>query len=492
MRKLREKDTSIEKIVILTLCAGLVLLFVCSAFYVVYSMDDICFMWLSQQAIDNHPQMNRFMAELTNVRDYYMGWQGTFLVNGLVFYVFLLKDAGMWAFHLLIALVIVFFFAGLFFAQRQMSILLCAKNPTTFAGILFLLVMLGGMNSVSPDEFFFWITGAVAYVIPMAVALWGMAFMLRYTYQKQKRDAVLAGILGFIACGGTLVLAAFVNAVYLFLCLVMKKRHAQKRDYLPFLAAFLGALTNSLAPGNFVHHAANSSGSYPILSVAVSTLLSVAERVLVLIREDYLVAAVSCLILFMVFRRPLCLETKVHPIKMWLYILFVIYIMIFPNNLGYGGSYFPDRVAYMVDIVLSMLVLWGIAYTTQFLLNRHKNLMDQKENENTKKSLSDKKRRKMAYTFTFIIAIDFILVGLRSGSIYKMTKELLKGQMKEYYVAAQEIYAELENTSEETVVLHMNMPDISTLKKVEIYGDPSNWVNNAYAMYYGKKSIRTE
>jgi len=155
-------------------------------------------------------------------------------------------------------MVSLFLFCVWFFISSVNKYLLKLRRLELF--VLYTIIVAAMLATIaSPEEFFYWYAGAVAYCVPLCLYLLSAGLYVRYLHAKRIRWLCLAGL--------SVLLVLQVGAVETQLMLTMATLaglnlyHLVKRRRLDPAAAFLLALglvfslVSVLAPGNFVRKA---------------------------------------------------------------------------------------------------------------------------------------------------------------------------------------------------------------------------------------------
>lgn len=168
-----KKRKAFVSVLLILAVAAIVGMYLYCCFFVFYAQDDVCFFLELKQSMDKFPSFNYLRNVAMKAFDYYFTWQGNYLENFVVFSLTGFYRMGIRSFQLVLAAIVCAFFMGLTFLQYEIAHSLNVKHTTCVTLLLVLLVMLTGMNNISPADFFFWISGAVAYALPVSLAFFG-------------------------------------------------------------------------------------------------------------------------------------------------------------------------------------------------------------------------------------------------------------------------------------------------------------------------------
>lgn len=481
-------------IVVMAVSAAMVILFLLPVRYICYSADDFGFMGLSQSVIDQNPGLSVIRVELHNAKYYYLGWQGTYTENVIVFFLMQLQHLGIHAFQALCAADIILFLSGVFFFIKATVSSGNASSGILLSGILFLLIVAAGFSYTTPDEVFYWIDGSIAYAIPFGVGMFGIGEYERFLITGKKRHAFLSAVLGFIGCGGKLVLAAFLNAVYLFLMLnyihdEKVKRNSVRKSMaaswksgtvIPFLTVFAGALVNSLAPGNFIRHNTEDPRGFIPGVMLGNTLQYTLREYRNMFISGYLPAVCAAVVLIVLMTSLVSIKTSVHPFWIILYAFFTVYISIFPYAAGYSefDNFLSNRVALTIDVFIAITTVYAVLYLVQWLKYRFWHLH----------AAFPYRKFLLSTGITAVFLINIFIVG-NAAVFPSLIRELADGTMKAHYQISMEILNEIAESPEQDVIIVKHVPESLILKDIDITDNPDYWANEGVAGFYGKDSI---
>ena len=198
---------------------------------------------------------SRFIAALHGMVGFYKSWQGTFLFNFLVYFCVPYGRGGLPLLHVFMIAVAGLFIFSLWFFLRQ---IINNRNIRLFLWLVLMIVMFCLSGTENNVELFLWYTGACNYTIELALSFIAAGLLAKaFTGEKIKiLYIVVASVLGFLACGGSLNITAFNCALLLIETLIfLQQDKKRKLVVIPFLSAFAGAIVNVVAPGNYVRFA---------------------------------------------------------------------------------------------------------------------------------------------------------------------------------------------------------------------------------------------
>lgn len=436
-----------------------------------------------------------FVASLLYVQDLYMDWQGTFFAMFLQAFFSPINNFGLPQLRAVMVGNTLFFFAsllallwvGLSFFQVETDYFSRETEAENRKLVPLRLVMLtvfavAVVNADVYSEIWFWYSGAVAYSMPFSVLLVGVTLFLlinkEETGARRKIGyAVCAGVLFFLASGGSLAVAGAgcYTALILTVAFFLLSRKISAYNLAVFAAGVAGALINAAAPGNFSRHDETAGAGLHFGQAIGNTARMFAEETGRLFRETVFGLLFLLMIaagLYLAGRCRIALKEYGVVTVLGLAAGLVAY---FPVTLGYGAYNLPNRCAFIVDTVL-VISLLNLALYAGVCLQRLCGVSAD--------------RRNMAFLlYVFLAAVVVSPLSLEEMPLYRVARFVHNGSYREYYEKCVEIYDYLETCPEEDVVLEM--PDyIEDFECFYFDTDADGWVNKGIAQYYGKKSVR--
>lgn len=353
------------------------------------------------------------------------------------------------------------------------------------AGAVVLFALFG---SVAYYEVFFWYSGSTSYGFPFSMLVLGLIFLLRYYRLKEKKYARLSKILGFLACGGTLMIAG--AGCYLSLLIVLynslKNKKVDKKGWSIFVWWVIGALINVAGPGNYKRKSTYGTGLQIGAAVKNSVLICI-RNFKSLVKQGYLFeVAVIFLIMGIVIgtvfikgsidrrSRVLSLVTAtLSPVASW--------FACFPATLGYNAEWGLNN---RCDFVLNNVIVGTILFATVVV--------------GIELAVMAGRASRLAIPVLVVAAVIGSIVLPQSvidNKYSEITRQLVNGEIQEYYTTCVNFFDMLESFPEGTdVKLSMNDMPKPVDNTMDIYyyeapSDPENWMNKALAEYYGLNSF---
>ena len=350
---------------------------------------------------------------------------------------------------------------------------------------VFSIILFSVLDADVFTEIFFWYSGAVSYSIPFSAALLAiLCFLLSnndsYSDKKRTALAVMAAVLGFLASGGSLAVSGTgcYALVLLTVGLYLVTRKISVRNIMITAAAIVGALVNTIAPGNFSRHTYNSGGdshAWRLLQSvkwAVKTVWGETGR---LTKETMFGVMLLAMILIGIRLSKKLGNTLPSYGMISVLALAAGYVTAFPVALGYGGPEFPNRCYFILDIVL-VLSLLNFALFIGVCLDRWAGLCENRS----------------ALAVLYVVLFAAVLLApetLSDSALIAVAESEHNGSYADYYKRCIEIYDYLEQCTEDDVVVDVPAY-IENFECFYLDEDPEGWVNVGMAEYYHKNSVR--
>ncbi|MCQ2548497.1 MAG: DUF6056 family protein [Lachnospiraceae bacterium] len=447
--------------------------FIMESSYTVLVGDDF---WYNQPSLIE-VGIGKYLLHAFNwTKKMYMSWQGTFFA----FFVHCITDpvnSNGAMLHLRIQMICMTLIFWISFCLYLYSFFM--KNTTEKKELkwclICLCVLLLGTTTVF-TEIFSWRTGAIAYMLPMT-----MCFIALSLYYQIKNYSVgiyvLMILLTFLASGGSLTVSAFNCTIWLMMVayqFLSEKRISVQLSVF-FVSSFLGAVFNTIAPGNFQRQVAEQ---YSLVSNFINVIqdtwrVFISNEIWFLFRRDSLLFlfAIGCLGYWM--KDSLKISKKSYIILSFIFI-FTPLIAIFPVILGYGVPWIPQRCVFVVTVM--MVLAWGNIFWMIGTLIPSINIA------------------KIGFGIGIIFTLVVIFTNqatYKDMALLRLNYCLVKGQLPTYYREFQQMLEYLETREGEDVILteeHYPKP-IEYAFCFELYDDPDSSVNLSLSRVYGLKSL---
>lgn len=352
-------------------------------------------------------------------------------------------------------------------------------KETSYTVLFFLLCVIGIFAFTGWTEVFYWFVGSTVYAFPMTLCLLGLTMTLQAKSFKGNCAAVL---LMFLASGGALQIAGAGCCVLLGICVIKwLNKSIKRRDYIIFGIAVLGALINTVAPGNYVRHEILDDTGLHFGATAIYTVLEVLQTV------ETLLFNTPCILLILVavmIGAVIGKTKKIQNIKIVsaVILLCVItpFVTCFPVFLGYSSTLdeFPNRCKFIETIVIvcGLVLIAAIAGC----------LMSEKLHSLRRGELC------VGLALFLIVMADTNPAWTASQSVPgQMWKEIARGSYREYYEEVNEIYDMVEHDPNENVFIYEMPEEVPHFPILRLREDMSYWINTGCAGYFGKASVQT-
>lgn len=420
----------------------------------------------------------------------YFSWQGTFFAMFLQAFLSPINGFGLTQLRIVMMLNILLIFGTIILLIYNLLKNLSIESKCTwlFIGALSLLVLYG---YTTYQEVFFWFSGCTSYGFPFSAMLIGLSFILRYYRTKNNRDAVFAKMFGFLACGGTLMIAGagcfFALLIVIYYTLIEKENNKNGRRI--FLWWLAGAVINTIAPGNYYRQTQNGSGGIHFFQSIKNSLGICLRNYKCMLRDSLLFEVLAiCVIVGIVIG----LKTKIQKDKKrtaYILLFSVIapaasWVAAFPATLGYSASgALNNRCDFVINSTFVLSVVFAAFVFGYFLASYYQNI------------------GKVSICVLFSAAVIWAIwrpYPFLNNKYYEIGKQLVNGDIQGYYRKCEQFLDGLEDYPDGTDVRVSidEMPHgIDNTKDFYYYeepADPENWLNSALAQYYDLSSFAVE
>lgn len=426
------------------------------------------------------------------MREIYLTWQGTFVSNFLLYFIAPYVRMGADGIRLFCAISILLFYGSLWMIiQCIMKYLLKCKRRAVIFFVCALITWLVSNVRVTM-EVFFWYNGICVYTLPLVFSLLGIRNLIKYAFVKErKRDFVGAVVFGVLACGGVLQCSAIVCFAYLLMCIwaFMTKYPRKKSLITAFIATFISALTNCLAPGNFMRQGAINESGLPIfkaLGYSLSNVIGESGRLLIETDMPYLLT-IMLLVGFLFWYK----DGQEHRVNVWMIVLtglgflLCVWIACYPVALGYSSALMEPRGYFIVDVFLIigfMLCMFMTGIELRQLTVRYA------------------PERKVCCGISVAIVIAVCIMLNTMIPVKEVKRPLLicmeddkYGYLVRFRDMWEEILQQIENSDEANVTVQSKLiPSPQELKNPDLSSDPGYWINAGAARYFDKETVRIE
>ena len=480
------KATRIVKYIVMAgsiaMLLSLVFIEVWAAYYAVYNADDFSIANSMRPLGDSSWEylMNCFRY----VKKTYLNWQGTYSSIFVWSAINPLNGFGLAQLRVIMVSNVLLFFSSLFFliftvftsflkSNYHIKLFVCACAA-------FMIV-----NSGAYPQVFFWFNGAATYCVPTTCLLISLSFFILSNTVKEKRVlfAVLASIFGIGSQGGSLSIAGvgcYLVFVLCFLFWLSSKRFSVTNAVVASIF-LMGALVNTVAPGNYVRHAQFDEGIHPVRAIGLSIMEYLHDMKKIISNNQFCVIFLLLVLFGAILYEKIQSDIKIYTVICVL-LLITPLAAIFPVMLGYGGNAdIPDRVLFVINTVM-VLVYSNLAIVAGYWIAVF-----------IKAKAIKPVRPICILTMLMLVFLvrAFIVSDVRETIMVRTLSNLYHGKIQKYYAECKSIYEYLEESSEADVVINNYPQRVENFGIFELYSNPDEWVNTCVAQFYYKNSVRT-
>lgn len=477
MRKNKEKIISIVAILSILY---MVITMVHAASYSVLVADD--FSHGNGVGAFHVPFVEYLKASFAYSKSIYLGWQGTYFS---MFIQALLSPINNFGFRqlrcVMAANALLFFIALVVIVWNALSVNMKEKLPVKLVVIAIIVFSFCGFQSY--PEIFFWFSGATSYSFPLSFLLFAIVLFWK-TYEKKSVLNIVGSLLfGIMAMGGSLTVSGtgcFI-AVLLCLYLFLLNKKVPVCNVIITLVWIVAAGINAMAPGNFARHSViDQSGVHPFTALYDATNMASVRWNYFFKSTNFVFLLIVILLIGFLFGERTEEDSYNRNIKIIVSIisLFTPVITAFPVALGYSGESIPDRCAFLIDAPIIMTSI-NLAY----LLGKEvlaKVDIEQKKN--------------LTITLILTATVVFMLdgFGISNVKVRQISRNISEKVYENHYYTCKEFINSLQNYNEgdDVRISNNDFPaSIDDIYNFYLSDDPSHWVNQSVAQYFGFNSI---
>ena len=453
-------------------------------FYAMPVIDDFNF---GNMLNSNLHYPRKIIAAFSQALWMYKQWQGAWFTNHLDMLAVGLTGLGTTGIRIYLMAAFLLFVYSLF-------TLICTLKGTFREGkrrfgilsLLFVLVFVG-MNLTPCRELFYWLTGAGGYTIPFAFALLGIKNHVKLVKEFSAKNLVLASVCLALASGGALNVAGFGCAVafcmaaayYLGIIGQDVGKKTKLLAVIPLLSGTVSAIINVLSPGNFMRiEGTTGTGMRPVKAL-MDTIKLLIARGYALYKNQYLVlAAVLLFFLILAIGNDAVKVTRHQAISGFVASAFVLVVSFFPVSLGYGIVTHQERILFLVDLELIMAMEFCVTILAFWVRNAFP------------KETGEINYITLVPVLVLLAFLNLRTVGVADMMLYKTFVEVKSGVMREFCENEKQILSAIRESEDDNVTVNINYVNSEVALGLGAAPEETQWVNEAIAAFYNKKSVR--
>ena len=423
---------------------------------------------------------NIFIAAFAYARYVYQTWLGTYFSIFLIILSPLNIGNVQWLRVMMTFCTILFVIAFFLFTKSVVQYLGWKNNVARMlAGlVLFILFFCNAYPQV-----FYWFSGSTVYLMPVELGLLGIAGMI-YAEKKHSRLLLVFSCVGVFCMSGGALQGAGLGC-YLILLLLVHQTLREKKVSLyygaVFIVAVVGALINTLAPGNYVRHAEMGDTKLHFLPMFLNSIKIVVKQMADFCSNPFYLVFLIGILLIGIKCIPSFSKGILYFLLTVVSVFAIPVVCAYPVVLAYNASgivYFANRNHFLLDFSI-LLSFCGIMLLLGMQIQKCKYFRFGRNFIVFSGLISG-----------IILILNFSAIRDQAG-IY-MWYNVLNGKIKEHYKLVEAMYEKIENSPEEDVLI--NQSELTTVPRGCYYDavvvDPEAWTNKAIAEFYGKKTVR--
>lgn len=300
----------------------------------------------------------------------------------------------------------------------------------------------------------------------------------RYSKKIRNMLTVCGAISVFLASGGSLAVSGTgcYAVVLMTIGFYLASRKISVRNIIVMVAGIAGALVNVAGPGNFSRHTYNSGEDSWMLVQSVKWAVKTVWREIDRLTGETMFGVMLVIMVL----AGIYLARRLKSV-LWVYGIITVlalatgYVTAFPVAFGYGGSEFPNRCYFILDVTLVLSML-NFALFAGCCLDRWADLYE------------SRRACAVLVIVTFVSAL-FAPQSFSDSSLMAVASSVHDGSYREYYESCIALYDYLADCPEDDVVLEV--PGyIEDFECFYLDEDENGWVNVGMAQFYNKNSVR--
>lgn len=457
---------------------------------------------------DTHSLWEVMKASGKTIRQYYYGWQGTWLS---VFFFSLQPEVFSPKAYVIVPFLMLGLWLGSTWILSRYLLVKKAGFSRACFGSLYLLFAMAGIQFVpSTRSAIFWYNGTAHYIIPYAIALTGIYFYLKFIDGEKKKRSYICLSLCMAMLGGVNYQAALMAPVIMVLLALCQWKNKEKRTravycIFPLLLEMAGLIVSMTAPGNKVRGGEEFGFS---LSAAVGTVLSCFVRGIVqaveYIKEHPLLlllfAAAAVIVWYSAKEEG---EKGKYPLPgLFAVLSYCVYCAVFAPEIYAGvevsgGVYNMNYYMFLFMVFSDIIYITGAVQQQVHWLSRWKNkrALSGDSASETVRAEETERREKRETVFFFgsaVLAVLFLFLfkgDIKTTATYQSIEYIKSGQAADYKAQMEYQLSVLLDDNVKDVVLPALNDNQGPLMHMPITDNPDGWTNINTKMFYNKDSV---
>ena len=453
--------------------------------YVHASGDDYGYGALAHSAwLDTHSVWAALKAAAQTVRQYWIGWQGTWFT---IFLMALQPEVFSPNAYWIVPIVMIIINVGatsLLTEYLLVKRLDLKKGTWCLLNILMLIAMIQFFPHVKSG--IFWWNGTVHYIVPWALAMLAIYGFFGFIDSKKLRYWVLSLICMFCLGGASYLAALLAPIVLVYLLLI----YAREKKYslwllVPLAVEMAGLVVSAASPGNKARGGEDFGFSFAKVIVTIGKcfvegILTIGEyfRDMPFVFLIFLIAAIVIWEAWSYDKPSFSFSWP----GIFVTLMFCTWCAMFAPGI-FSGADVSGGVPNTIMQVFVLTVLADIVYVLGWLF---------KKMDNAGKDISIKRFRMVAYPIVIVVTAIMIIFckgTLKQTTFFNCVDYIVSGRADDYKAQMDERLAILLDESQKDVVLPTMNPDQGPLMHMEIMEDPEAWTNMVAQQFFRKDRI---
>lgn len=475
----------IEYLLVLCISIGIFLLAVGIGFAMPV-VDDFSF-YHQLKLSDYYP--NVILSSLQQAWEIYNQNQGAWLTNNLDLIVIAITRLNVYAVRLYLFLSYALFIYAIISVMALLKESFDEQWKRIAIMMIVVTVLFVGMNLTPAREELYWLIGAGGYTVPFSLALIGLRNYVLMLKEYSLKKLIIASICMMLASGGALNIAGLACALSLVAViayLFQKKIDRTNRDNIkkllitciPLIMGIISALINVAAPGYRKRLLLENSEGTNYLKAIIDTLRQILVRTYALVKYQYLILALVILFFaFIIMSQNGIIITGKQVLVTYLLSFFVLFVTTFPVCLGYGRTTGVDRILFLEDLEIVILVVFCTFITAIWIKKSYES------------KVKDINMVVLIPLMVLVAAININVIGIGDMMMYKTFVEFSNGTLSQFSQNTQYVLDSIEESQEDNLVLRINYVDSEVALGLGLSPDKEHWVNREMSRCFGKESI---